>query len=246
MARRLGEEQVGAVELAHVANPVRLEDRLAARDRQRVIGADRPLGVFLQVVEVGRFVPVVDAVEDGEVHLQHLLDAVEHATDGCGFIGAGKLPDVAIGEQIEVQLGPDPVHHPRERRAEVRPSFEASVRDMYGSRMSRSTWFGDGRLHAEAVVDDDRLKVVVEERGQHRVLERAGHDDFVDELILVASQSPPRRAQLLPQRPGSGHDDEHFEVGLARRSRDRASAEGFPWRGARHRRRSARPPCESR
>ena len=140
MARRLGEKQVGAVELAHVANPVRLEDRLSASDRQRVIGADRPLGVLLQVVEIGVSVPVVDAVEDGEVHLQQLFHAVEHATNASGFIGAGELPDIAIGQQIDVQLGPDPVHHPLERRAEVRPRLEGSTRDMYGSRMSRSTW----------------------------------------------------------------------------------------------------------
>ena len=119
VARRLGEKQVGAVELAHVANPVRLEDRLSACDRQRVIRADWPLGVFLQDVEVGRLVPVVDAVEDGEMHFQQLFNPIEHAPDACGFIGAGKLPDVAIGQQIDVQLGPDPVHHPLERRAEV-------------------------------------------------------------------------------------------------------------------------------
>ena len=40
-----GEEQVDAVELAHVADPVGLEHRLAARDRQRVEGADRPLRI---------------------------------------------------------------------------------------------------------------------------------------------------------------------------------------------------------
>ena len=48
---RFGEEDVQAVELAHVADPVGLEHRLAARDRQRVEGADRPHRVLLQVVE---------------------------------------------------------------------------------------------------------------------------------------------------------------------------------------------------
>ena len=60
----LGEEQVDAVELAHVADPVGLEHRLAARDRQGVEGADRAPRVFLQVVEERRFVAVGDAFED--------------------------------------------------------------------------------------------------------------------------------------------------------------------------------------
>ena len=48
------EEDVDAVELAHVADPVGLEHRLAARDRQRVEGADRALRILLQVVEERR------------------------------------------------------------------------------------------------------------------------------------------------------------------------------------------------
>src|SRR6476620_4824696 len=46
-----GEEQVYAVELAHVADPVGIEHRLATRNRQGVEGADWPLRIFLQVVE---------------------------------------------------------------------------------------------------------------------------------------------------------------------------------------------------
>ncbi len=65
--RRFGEEDVGAVEVAHVADPVGPEHGLAARDRQRVEGADRARRVFLQVVEVRRLVAIVDAVHDRQV-----------------------------------------------------------------------------------------------------------------------------------------------------------------------------------
>ena len=61
----LGQEQVDAVELAHVADPVGLEDRLAARDRQRVEGADRALRVFLEIVEERRVEAILDAFQDG-------------------------------------------------------------------------------------------------------------------------------------------------------------------------------------
>ena len=75
----LGQEQVRAVELAHVADPVGLEDRLAARDRQRVEGADRPLRVFLQVIEEWRLVTILHALQDRQVQFQHFLHRVEDA-----------------------------------------------------------------------------------------------------------------------------------------------------------------------
>ena len=124
--RGLGEEQVGAVELAHVADPVRLEDRLAARDRQCVEGADRALRVLLQVVEVRRAVAVLQAVEDREVHLERLLERVEHAADARRVVRAGELADVTIGDHVDVELGPDDVQARsraarRRRRAPRRP-----------------------------------------------------------------------------------------------------------------------------
>ena len=78
----LGEEQVDAVELAHVADPVGLEHRFAARDRQRVEGADRALRVFLQIVEEGRLVARRRRLQDREVQFQRLFDRVEDR-GGC-------------------------------------------------------------------------------------------------------------------------------------------------------------------
>ena len=63
----LGQEQRRAIELAHVADPVRLEDRLAARDRQRVKRPDRPLGIFLEIVEERRLVARLYTLEDSEM-----------------------------------------------------------------------------------------------------------------------------------------------------------------------------------
>ena len=117
--RRLGEEQVDAVELAHVADPVGLEDRLPAGDRQGVEGADGPAGVVLQVVEVRRLVAVLHAVEDRQVDLHRLLDAVEDPPDRRRLVGAGEGADIAVGRQVDVELGPPPAHHLRKRRAQV-------------------------------------------------------------------------------------------------------------------------------
>ena len=90
----LGQEQVQAVELAHVADPVGLEDRFAARDRQRMEGADRPLRIFLEVVEERRFVAVLHAFENGEVQLEQFLDRIEDAAGHIRIRISGQLFDV--------------------------------------------------------------------------------------------------------------------------------------------------------
>src|SRR5206468_4585264 len=97
----LGEEQVGPVELPHVADPVGLEDRLPTGYRQRVEGADRALGISLEIVEVRRLVAVLHAVEHRQVNLHRLLDAVKDPPDGRRLGGAGQLGDVAVDLRSE-------------------------------------------------------------------------------------------------------------------------------------------------
>ena len=82
--RGLGEEEVHAVEGAHIPNPVRLEDGFAAGNREGMEGADRTLGVLLKIVEVRRAVAVQHAVEDAQVDFQRFLDLVEDPPDAFG------------------------------------------------------------------------------------------------------------------------------------------------------------------
>ncbi|HEV2169422.1 MAG TPA: hypothetical protein VGR40_00665, partial [Candidatus Binatus sp.] len=100
----LGQEQVGAIELAHIANPVRPEDRLAARDRQRVERPDRALGVFLQIVEEWGFVAVLHAFQNGEVQLEQLFHRVEDASNDVGFRIAGELLHVPVRDHVDIEL----------------------------------------------------------------------------------------------------------------------------------------------
>ena len=109
-----GQEQGGAVELAHVADPVGLENRLAARDRQRMEGADRPLRVFLQVVEERRVVAILHALEDGEVQFEQLLDRIEDAAHGVRLRISGDLLDLPVGHKIEIELRPHALEHLRQ------------------------------------------------------------------------------------------------------------------------------------
>ena len=114
--------RVEPVELAHVADPVGLEDRLAARDRQRVERADRPLRVFLQIVEERRLVARLHALEDREMQLEQLLDRIEHAAHRLRLRASGDLLDLAVRHQVEVELGPHALEHLREVQ---RPSVRA-------------------------------------------------------------------------------------------------------------------------
>jgi hypothetical protein len=69
-----GEEDVQPVELAHIADPVGLEHRLAAGDRQRVERADRAQCILLQVVEERCPEAVGDALQYAEMQFEQLLD----------------------------------------------------------------------------------------------------------------------------------------------------------------------------
>ena len=116
---RLREEEVHAIELSHVADPVRLQDRLAAGHRQRVERADRPLGVLAQVVEIRRRVPVADPLEDAEVDLQHFLDAIEDTPDRGSCVRPREFADVAVRCQVDIQLRSVAAQQACEQRAEV-------------------------------------------------------------------------------------------------------------------------------
>src|SRR5437773_2592473 len=108
--RGFGEEQRRAVELAHVADPVRLEDRFAAGDGQSVERADRTLGVALEVVEVGGLEPLGHALDGAEMDFEGFLDAVEHPADTGRDGGvAGDRVHVAPAEQVDVDLRTDPL-----------------------------------------------------------------------------------------------------------------------------------------
>src|SRR3954470_7396749 len=103
----LGEEQIDAVELAHVADPIGLEDRFTARDRKCVKGADGTARIALEIVEEGRFVSRLHALQDGQMDLERLLDGVEDAAHAISSRIARELLDATVGEQKDVELGAD-------------------------------------------------------------------------------------------------------------------------------------------
>src|SRR4029077_1646811 len=101
-------------ELAHVAYPVRLEDRLSPCDRKRMEGADRPLRVHLKIVEIRRGIPVRDAVQNAQMDLQRFLNLVEDPPYTGGIRTAGSFLDLAIGEHINIKFRADELQRLRQ------------------------------------------------------------------------------------------------------------------------------------
>ena len=121
-----GQEQRGPVELAHVADPVGLENRFAARDRQRMEGADRPLRVFLQVVEEWRVISILHAFEDREMQFEQFLHGIEDAAHGVRLGTSGDLLDSAIRHEIEIEFRPHPLEHLRQAQCATPPQSWAA------------------------------------------------------------------------------------------------------------------------
>ena len=224
--RRLREEQVGAVELAHVADPVRLEDRLAARHRQRVEGADRLLRVLLQVVEERRLVALGDAGEDREVDLERLLDLVEDAAEPGGRRVREDRVGLLVGEQDDVELRPEALHELRQHQAVGACRAVLQLGGQPGGQQVLEQRHVVRGFVGEAVVDHDRLEVGVEDHGERRVLERADEHRLVDELVLGTPQLPDLLGVGRPARRRRRRHEQHLEVGsrgsLRLRGRHRA------------------------
>ena len=157
--RGLGQEDVGPVELAHVADPLRVEDRLAAGDGQGMEGPDGPLGVVEQVGKVRRPVAVVDAVHDAEVDLERLLHVEEDAPDRGRLLARRERLNGPVRDEVDVELGAEVLDQRRELRAEAPAlrsealTIEVCVTGQVIAQERRIV----PRREGEPIVDDDRL-----------------------------------------------------------------------------------------
>ena len=121
--------------------------------------------------------------------LHQLLDLVEDAPDHRGGRIARQLVDVPVGQQVDVELGPDALDHLREEHAEVARCETRDVEfGLRGEELAQQRHVVL-RRDGEAVEDHHRLELAVEDHGEKRVLEAADDHRLVDHLVLDAPQT---------------------------------------------------------
>ena len=207
----LGEEQVDAVELAHVADPVGFEDRLATRDRKRMEGADRPPRIALQVVEERRLVAVAHAFENRQVKLERLLDGVEDPAHAIGRGIAGEILDVTLGQEEDVELRADALQGSGEAQRRGVAILRHAERVQHRPQHGRL----EARAEREAFRHHDRGERRVDGRGAKGVLERSDEDRLVDELVLRAAEPAHLVGERRPACGRLGRNEQDLAVGPA-------------------------------
>ena len=210
--RGLGEEQVLAVELAHVADPVRLHDRLAACDRQGVKGGDRPGRVALQVVEERSGIALGDAFENVEVHLHQLLDLVEHAADHRGRRVTRHLLHLPVAQEVDVEFRANALDEPGQRHADL--VRRKARRIQLGTRGQKIVHQRHVVLrgHGDSVKDHHRLDLAVHDSGDQGILDAADEHRLVDHRVLDASQLPELPGDFRPICGRHRADEQGLEV----------------------------------
>ena len=102
--RRLGHEHFQAVKADHVLDPVRVDDRLALRNRQGVKDTSGPVAVLLERAEERGAIARRHALQDRQVQLEHAFPSVEHPAEVLAQ-PPGDVLHVDLGHQVEVKLG---------------------------------------------------------------------------------------------------------------------------------------------
>ena len=88
--------------------------------------------VFLQVVEERSVVTVLHALEDSKVQLEELLNRIEYSAQGVCLRIAGDVFDVAVGQQVEIKLGPHALERLGQMQCDPRPDFLPIMRRVQG------------------------------------------------------------------------------------------------------------------
>ena len=169
--------------------------------------SDRALGVFLEIVEERRFEAILNAFQDGKMQLEQLFHRVEDAANDIGLGIAGQLLHIAVGDQIDVEFGPNALQRARQRQRRI--GHLLSIHRCHQGAQHRRVMPG---LLRKAFVDDNGTKIRIEHRGTERVLETAGKDRLIDESIHRAAQLPPLGRKVGPVGSGDAGDDQGFEI----------------------------------
>ena len=102
--RGFREKDVGAIELAHILDPVGFVDGIPSGDGQSVKHARGLAAVFFQGREKGGFEAILNPLKNGKVNVQIVALIVEDSLKDTGRL-QGNLFRRYFGDQILIQLG---------------------------------------------------------------------------------------------------------------------------------------------
>ena len=173
--------------MAEVADPMGIENRLAARHRQSVEGADWTPRIFFQVVEVRRLVTLVNTFQDRQVDLHQIFDPVKNAADVFRLETARHLLRRAIHNQIDVELGTDLSDRACERDSIVLRFKRAALLGEVLLEVTAEQWRIELRLEAEVIFYNYRLDVGIHYYRGDGFFEARHSYRLIDERIFLTA-----------------------------------------------------------
>ena len=215
--RGLGQEDVGAIKGAHVLDPVRARDRLAAADRHGVEDARGLARIFLQGGEEGGAVAGLNTAEDVQVQLHEVFLVVEDPAAEPEIL-AGDLLDRAVGDQVGIELRADLGDQPAQLGPVILGPERVDILVADAVEVAGEDRQIVGRFQRQAGADDDGLDVVVEKNADQRVLEARHHHRLVDEGVLGPAHGVDRGLHPALLLVGQPVDDEDLEIRLGQRA----------------------------
>ena len=171
-------------------------------------GADRSLGIFLQVIEKRCLVARLHAFQDREVQFEGFLHRIEYAAGHVGGRIAGDFLNPSIGQQVQVEFGPHPLEHAGQPQGRSVRRVERSQRIHHAAQHRRVV----PRMEGEALMDHHRGKIRVQHCRAQRILGAADDHWLIDEQILRPSQATPFHCDSGPSLGRCAGDDQHLEV----------------------------------
>ena len=163
-------------------------------DLPRAIGSawKVPIGrwaYFFKIVKERRFVARLHAFQDCQVQLQQFLHRVEYAADRIGSRIARDLLDPAVGQQVEIELGPDSLENACQAQGRNVRRVQRGKRIDHAAQHRRVVT----RVEGEPLVDHHRSKIGIQHRRAQRILGAADDHRFIDERVLRSAQATPFR-----------------------------------------------------
>src|SRR6266513_1268959 len=186
--RRFCHENIRPVEMTKVANPMRVEDRLASRHRQGVEGANRTARVVFEIIEIRCVVALVHALEESEMDFHQVFEPVKNASDVFGIEVARYLLHRAIHDEIYVQLRTDFPDDSCESYSVVLWLERAAVLRHMLLEISAQQWRVELGLETKVILDDDRLQISIHDRSEDSVLKTRHCDRFIHKRVFRPAQ----------------------------------------------------------